>query len=71
MTQVLIVEDSKATAQMLRTSIERRLDVEVVIAASMAEARAVIADGHDYSVAVCGLYLPDAPSGEVTIGPLQ
>ncbi len=65
MTQVLIVEDSKATAQMLRTSIERRLDAEVVVAASMEEARAVIADGHDYSVAVCGLYLPDAPNGEV------
>lgn len=63
---VLVVEDDKFTARVLRDRIAAQEQFTPVMAGSLAEAAAIIEQG-DYSffVAVLDLTLPDAPDGEI------
>jgi diguanylate cyclase (GGDEF)-like protein len=66
MSHVLIVEDSKAVAQLVGSSIEDSMDnVTVVITDNMTDAIAAIESHDDWLVAIVGLYLLDAPKGEI------
>ncbi|MBF0614810.1 MAG: response regulator [Magnetococcales bacterium] len=66
MNTILIVEDSSSFASLLKVRIQKALGVEVMLAKSMAETRAVLkahADG--FLLAILDLHLPDAPDGEI------
>ncbi len=63
--RVLIVEDNKTLAKLIAKKMEARLDMEVVVAHTLAEAEAAIEDNDDFFVALLDLNLPDAPNGEV------
>ncbi len=63
---VLVVEDDKFTARMLRDRIAAEDRFTPVVAHSLAEAAAIIESGeHQFFVAVLDLTLPDAPDGEI------
>jgi diguanylate cyclase (GGDEF)-like protein len=62
--KVLLVEDSSALSRLLRQEIEHVSDCEVVECRFLHQAVAEIAKG-GVTVAVTGLNLPDAPSGEI------
>ena len=65
MQQVLIVEDSRATARMLARTIEDIVGIPSVIASSKADAADILKDSKEgFLVALCDLNLPDAPGGE-------
>jgi diguanylate cyclase (GGDEF)-like protein len=63
---VLIVEDSRTYAELLRRRISRHLAFNVLVAPTLAAARLLL-DEHGETVfaAVLDLNLPDAPNGEV------
>lgn len=61
---VLLVEDSPALSRLLRFSISEKLDCSVIECKSHAEAVATISAAQ-VTVAVTGLNLPDAPSGQI------
>lgn len=64
--QVLLVEDDKFTARMLRDRIAAEDRFTPVVAGSLAEAAEIIEHGgHEFFVAVLDLTLPDAPDGEI------
>lgn len=64
--KALVVEDSRFYVQMLQKGLEERLGFEVLTAATLAEARAILQDqAPDILVALLDLHLPDAPNGEV------
>lgn len=64
--KVLLVEDSRAIASVLRASIGALDDVECLLAASYAEAERLLeAEAGALFAAVLDLNLPDAPNGEV------
>lgn len=64
--KVLLVEDQRSLAQMTAKMLHDRWDCHVLIATSLAEVRAIIADEKKkFSLAVSDLNLPDAPNGEV------
>jgi diguanylate cyclase (GGDEF)-like protein len=63
--RILVVEDSRFFSQLVSGAIRERLGVEVVVAASFAEARAVVeAPGAPFTLALCDIVLPDSRSGE-------
>ncbi|MGJ3522912.1 response regulator [Nitratidesulfovibrio sp. D1] len=63
---ILIVEDSRASADELRTRIAERLGFSVVTAGTCAEAvRIMDEQGPNLFLAILDLTLPDAPDGEV------
>lgn len=64
--KLLVVEDSKLVAKVLLHVAKQELDLEIVLATSFADARALIEEHqHDLFAALVDLNLPDAPSGEV------
>ncbi len=64
--RVLVVEDSRAIASLLVSSIDRIEGVTPVHAGTLQETRALLAEeADDIFVAVLDLNLPDAPRGEV------
>lgn len=66
MTKILLVEDSKFFCAVVEKAIRAAIDVEVVTAASRAEAEAVIDEiGDDLFLALLDLDLPDASGNEI------
>ncbi|MDH4414797.1 MAG: diguanylate cyclase [Rhizobium sp.] len=61
---VLVVEDSPALSRLLRRSISAKLSCSIIECKSHAEAVAAIS-ATPVTVAVTGLNLPDAPSGQI------
>ncbi|MBF0627964.1 MAG: response regulator [Magnetococcales bacterium] len=66
MNTILIVEDSSSFAALLKSRIQKALGVEVLLARSLAEARAVLKSHPErFLLAILDLHLPDAPDGEI------
>ena len=65
MSQVLLIDESRAVVGLLKNRIEIAANAQVRVASSLAEAREVIAASPKIAVAVAGLCLSDAPKGEV------
>ena len=66
MQRVLIIEDSRSTARLIAQGVQEKVGLQCDIAASLAEARVLLAvEPSPYLVALCDLYLPDAPDGSV------
>jgi len=64
--QILLIEDQRSLAQMAAKMLYERWGCSVLIATSLAQVRAIIAEEkHQFFVAVSDLALPDAPDGEV------
>lgn len=63
--KVLVIEDQKAMGMLLKSRIEARFDVEVLLAHDLAQTKHLLAeyDGQ-ICVALSDLNLPDAPNGE-------
>ena len=62
---VLLIEDQRSLSVMLASMLRTTWGCEVIMAASLAEARqALEANGTRFIAAVCDLNLPDAPYGE-------
>lgn len=64
-TRILVVEDSRVFGASLKRRLETHFDLQVVWAQSLAEARATLAGGREFLVAVLDFCLPDAPEGEI------
>lgn len=63
---VLLIEDQRALAQMAEAMLREEWGCEVMVAASMLEAKQLLeVHGSAFIAAVCDLNLPDAPYGEV------
>ncbi|MBF0614719.1 MAG: response regulator [Magnetococcales bacterium] len=66
MEKILLVEGSKSFAALLRHRIESELHFQVFWAASMAATKEIIRqEGTDFFLGILGLYLADAPNGEI------
>ncbi|MBF0261155.1 MAG: response regulator [Magnetococcales bacterium] len=66
MEKILLVEGSKSFAALLRQRIESELHFQVFWAASMASAKEIVRqEGSDFFLGILGLYLSDAPNGEI------
>ena len=64
--KVLLVEDTRFFASAVTKSIEERTDLQVVVAATLAETKAILkARAEEFSLAILDLHLPDAMDGEV------
>lgn len=63
--RILVVEDNKGLAKLVAKKMEKEIDVEVVLAHSMAEAQAEIERNPEFFLALLDLNLPDAPDGEI------
>lgn len=63
--KILVVEDQKAMAMLLKTTIETRFNIDVVVAHSLAQAQVAL-ESHQgqIEIALTDLNLPDAPNGE-------
>ncbi|GAB0055828.1 Sensor histidine kinase RcsC [Candidatus Magnetaquicoccaceae bacterium FCR-1] len=66
MEKILLVESSKSFAALLRQRIETELHFQVFWAATMASAKEIVRqEGNDFFLGILGLYLADAPNGEI------
>ena len=65
MSQVLLIDESRAVVRLLKNRIEVAAGARVHVASTMAEAREMVAASPNIAVAVAGLCLADAPRGEV------
>src|SRR5690606_41407003 len=65
MKKILIVEDSEMVSRVLRHLIHNSLPYEAFYAASLAQAKLLCEEGHEFFAALVDLNLPDAPDGEV------
>ncbi len=66
MMKVLVVEDSKFFASVIRKAIEERLGYPIILAASRAEAKAALKEHEGkFFAALVDLHLPDSNEGEV------
>jgi len=63
-TRVLVVEDSRSFAALVARRIHLELGFEVVVAGTLAEARALLEQNADFLAALLDINLPDAPNGE-------
>lgn len=64
--KILIVEDSKPLAKVLKTKVEKALNKKTTVCHTLAETKVAIQnEGKDFFVALLDLTLPDAPNGEV------
>lgn len=63
--KILIVEDNKALAKLIAKKMEDKVEMDIDIAHSLAEAQAFLTDPKEYFIALLDLNLPDAPNGEV------
>jgi diguanylate cyclase (GGDEF)-like protein len=63
--KILVIEDQKAMAMLLKARIEDSFAVEVLVAHDLQQARQILADHPSgLCTALCDLNLPDAPNGE-------
>ena len=62
--KILIVEDNKALARLIAKKMEDKVEMEIDVAYTMAEAQAFLSDPKEYFIALLDLNLPDAPNGE-------
>lgn len=63
--KILVIEDQKAMALLLKARIENAFGVEVLVAHSLQEAQQILTEQDaNLSIALCDLNLPDAPNGE-------
>ncbi|MDG6774652.1 diguanylate cyclase [Thiomicrorhabdus sp. ZW0627] len=62
--RILLIEDQKSIAMLLKARLESELEVEVTLAHSMADTERLLASGEHYDLALSDLTLPDAPNGE-------
>ncbi|MBF0212434.1 MAG: response regulator [Magnetococcales bacterium] len=66
MEKILLVESSKSFAALLRHRIESELHFQVYWAATMAGAKEIVRqEGSEFFLGILGLYLADAPNGEI------
>jgi len=66
--KILVVEDSRSINNMLVSKISQQLEIEVLSAFDMAEARELVktpTDAKQIFLAILDLNLPDAPDGEI------
>jgi len=66
--KILVVEDSRSINNMLVSKISQQLEIEVLSAFDMAEAKKLVntpADAKQVFLAILDLNLPDAPHGEI------
>ncbi|WFE67870.1 response regulator [Thiomicrospira sp. R3] len=64
MKKILVIEDQKSMALLLRQTIERHFDVEVLLAYDLEQTHQIIKRHPDITLALSDLNLPDAPHGE-------
>lgn len=62
--KILLVEDSIALSMLLKQRLEAETGAEVIHCDTMKSATLLIGD-HDFTLALTGLNLPDAPDGEI------
>lgn len=62
--KILLVEDSIALSMLLKQRLEGETSAEVIHCDTMKAAAALIAE-HEFTLALTGLNLPDAPDGEI------
>lgn len=62
--KILLVEDSVALSMLLQQRLEAETGAEVIHCDTMKAANALIAE-HEFTLALTGLNLPDAPDGEI------
>ncbi len=66
MKKLLMVEDSNFFRSVVEKRLKKVLDIDVVFAGSLSEARDILRDGLEhYFLALLDLVLPDAPDGEI------
>lgn len=66
MAKILLVEDSTLIAPLVKDKIEKELHHTVIWVESFRETEELFENGeHDFMLALLGLYLPDAPNGEI------
>ncbi len=66
MAKILLVEDSTIIAPLILEKVEKELHHTVFWVESFAEAEELIEnENHEFLMALIGLYLPDAPNGEI------
>ena len=63
--KILIVEDNKALVKLIAKKMEDKVEMDIDIAHSLAEAQAFLTNPKEYFIALLDLNLPDAPNGEV------
>lgn len=63
--RILIVEDSKTVAGLIKKKIARELKLDVIIAQSMKETIEILKQDENLFLALLDLNLPDAPRGEI------
>lgn len=63
--KILIVEDNKALAKLIAKKMEDKVEMEIDVAHTMAEAQVFLNNSKDYFIALLDLNLPDAPNGEI------
>jgi diguanylate cyclase (GGDEF)-like protein len=64
MNKILIIEDQKSMAMLLKQTIESHFQHEVLVAYNLKETREILASHQDIAIALSDLNLPDAPNGE-------
>lgn len=64
MNKILLIEDSKMVSRVIKSHISQELDVEVVPAYTLAEAKSFLMQKNEFFAALVDLTLPDAPDGE-------
>jgi diguanylate cyclase (GGDEF)-like protein len=64
MNKILLIEDSKMVSRVISSHITQELDVEVVTAYTLAEAKSYLTQENEFFAALVDLTLPDAPDGE-------
>ena len=63
--KILIVEDNKALAKLIAKKMEDKVEMDIDVAHTMAEAQAFLSDPKEYFIALLDLNLLDAPNGEI------
>jgi len=64
--EVLVVEDSRFFSSLLKREIESRLDLTVIVAESLADARRIVeSNDHEFFLSLLDLTLPDATDDDV------
>ncbi|AHK00935.1 MULTISPECIES: GGDEF domain-containing response regulator [Rhizobium/Agrobacterium group] len=62
--KILLIEDSVALSMLLKSRLSEETPAEVIHCDSMAQAD-ILLRAHDFTLALTGLNLPDAPKGEI------
>lgn len=63
---VLVIEDQRVFAQMIRTLLQRRFTCQVLLASHLEQAKLILEQQHqEIDIAICDLHLPDGRNLEV------